>query len=190
MRRRPVPAGVGVACLLSLAAWGCGGPMDPAELRPAPVGGRSVGGGPEVLGVPDPAWTLRTLEGRTFTLEDLRGRPVFVNFWATWCPPCVEELPSIQRLARAVGDSAAHFLLVSPEDGPRVAAFVRRLGLEISPVLEETLAPEAFGELVLPTTVLLDREGRMVLRHRGAAEWDTPEVRAFLLALAGEGGAP
>jgi thiol-disulfide isomerase/thioredoxin len=141
----------------------------------------------QILGVPDPAWTLRRLDGTAFTLGELRGRPVFVNLWATWCPPCVEELASIDRLAREVGEEAVHFVLASPEDAARVRAFAELNDHDLPLVVEETLAPEAFGELVLPTTVILDSEGRMVLRHRGAAEWDTPEVQALLRTLAGEG---
>lgn len=137
---------------------------------------------------PDPDWTLRRLDGSTFTLGDLRGRPVFVNLWATWCPPCVEELPAIDRLARAVAETGVHFLLVSPEEGDRVRRFSERLALELSPVLEETLAPRAFGEMALPTTAILDARGRMVLLHRGAAAWDDPEIVALLRELAGEGG--
>jgi thiol-disulfide isomerase/thioredoxin len=134
---------------------------------------------------PDPTWALRTLDDEVFTLADLRGRPVFVNLWATWCPPCVAELASIERLAASVGD-AVSFVLASPEDHRTVRDFVRRHGLGMDPVLEESLAPESFGAVALPHTVILDSEGRLVLRHRGAADWDTDEVRALLVTLAGE----
>lgn len=155
-------------------------------VRPVPTApGEANEAGMEVLGVPDPAWTLRRLDGTTFTLGQLRGRPVFVNLWATWCPPCVAELASIGRLARAVETTGAHFVLASHEAPETVREFVRRQRPALEPVLEETLAPAAFGELVLPTTAVLDTRGRMVLLHRGAADWNTPEVRALLRALAG-----
>ncbi|MEQ9569712.1 MAG: TlpA disulfide reductase family protein, partial [Longimicrobiales bacterium] len=131
---------------------------------------------------PDPGWTVQTLAGETFTLGEFRGRPVFVNLWATWCPPCVAELASIDRLAAAVGDDVA-FLLVSPEDEAPVRAFLRRRPLAVEPVLERTLAPEALGAEALPHTVILDASGRIVLKHRGAAAWDTPEVEALLRSL-------
>ncbi|WP_405274915.1 TlpA family protein disulfide reductase [Gaopeijia maritima] len=134
---------------------------------------------------PDPAWELRTLDGERFTLGDLRGRPVFVNLWATWCPPCVAELASIDRLAAEVGD-AATFLLVSPEDERAVREFARRRQLGVRPVLESTLVPEEFGLEALPHTVILDAGGGLVLRHRGAADWHTPEVEALLRRLATE----
>ncbi|MBT8335134.1 MAG: TlpA family protein disulfide reductase [Gemmatimonadetes bacterium] len=173
MRRRPRPRRLRDVLLLTVASVGAaacaGGPPAPA----APVAGVR----------PDPGWTLRTLDGDTFTLGELRGRPIFVNLWATWCPPCVAELGSIERLAENIGPSVS-FVLASPEDPRVVREFVRRHGLAVSPVVEETLAPEAFGASALPHTVILDAEGRLVLRHRGAADWDTAEVRALLEALA------
>lgn len=146
-------------------------------------GGAALAAQPDEAVRPDPAWTLRSLDGGTFTLADLRGRPVFINLWATWCPPCVAELASIDGLAAAVGDEVA-FLLVSPEDEAPVRAFLRRHELGVEPVLEVTLAPDALGAVALPHTVVLDADGRVVLRHRGAADWNTSEVTALLEHLA------
>lgn len=131
---------------------------------------------------PDPGWELRRLSGERFTLGSLRGRPVFVNMWASWCPPCVAELASIDGLARAVGDGV-EVLLVSPEDQSSVRSFLGAQELEVEPVLEETLAPETLGLEALPHTVILGPDGRLVLRHRGAADWNTPEVERLLRSL-------
>lgn len=133
--------------------------------------------------VPDPGWTFRRLDGSTLTLGELRGRPVFVNFWATWCPPCVAELSTIGALAGRLADTEVAFVLVSAEETDAVRRFARRLPDVPSPVLEETLAPEAFGRLVLPTTAVLDHQGRLVLLHRGAEDWSIPEVEALLRRL-------
>lgn len=170
-RRRPTRRFAGA--VLAAAAMGA---------APLAAQGDAAPGGPGEGVSPDPGWTLRTLDGATFTLGDLRGRPVFVNVWATWCPPCVAELASIDRLATAVGDGVA-FLLVSPEDEAAVRAFLRRRPLGVEPVLEHTLAPAALGVEALPHTAILDADGAVVLRHRGAAVWDTPEVEALLRAL-------
>ena len=140
----------------------------------------------DILGVPDPEWRLRRLDGSTFSLGELQGNPVFVNLWATWCPPCVAELESIRRLQEELSEAGVHFVLVSPEDEAPVRAFLERERPQVEVVLEETLAPEAFGELVLPTTVILDRQGRMVLLHRGAAAWDSAPVVSLLRHLASE----
>lgn len=165
-----------------LAVWAAGALT--AATGPA-VGQQEGGGGDAVR--PDPGWELRTLRGEPFRLGDLRGRPVFVNLWATWCPPCVAELASIDRLAAELGD-AVTFLLVSPEEEEVVRDFARRQDLGVEPVLEGTMAPEDLGLEALPHTVILDASGALVLQHRGAADWSTPEVRDLLRGLAAAGG--
>ena len=140
---------------------------------------------PDRLTGRDFRWALRTLEGETLRLEHFRGRVLFVNLWATWCPPCTAELASIQALADSLaGEPGVAVLLVSPETARPVARFVRRRALRAPVYLEETRAPARFGAVALPTTVVVDREGRIVLRRRGAADWDDPRVRALLRVLA------
>lgn len=136
--------------------------------------------------VPDPGWRLRTLAGEEIALGDTRGAPVLVNLWATWCPPCVQELASIDRLAERVADAGVQFLLVTPEDEGPVREFLARRPLGVPVYLEGTLAPEALGAIVLPTTFVLDAQGVIRLHHRGAAEWATAEVEEFLRALSAE----
>lgn len=136
--------------------------------------------------VPDPDWRLRNLAGEEIALGDTRGGPVLLNLWATWCPPCIQELASIDRLAERVADAGVRFLLVTPEDEGPVREFLARRPLGVPVYLEGTLAPEALGAIVLPTTFVLDSEGVIRLHHRGAAEWDTPEVEEFLRALSAE----
>lgn len=160
-----------------LSAFGGGVPLLPAAGQQPP---RTEFVEEEVF--PDPDWELRTLEGEELTLGELRGRPVFVNMWATWCPPCVAELASIERLSRAL-EGEVRFLLVSPEEPGVVERFARRQQMAVSPVLEATLAPEALGVEALPHTAILDSSGRLVIRHRGATDWDTPEVEALLRSL-------
>jgi thiol-disulfide isomerase/thioredoxin len=133
--------------------------------------------------VADPDWALRTGTATVIRLGDLRGRPVLVNLWATWCPPCVQEMASLERLADRVRDTRVAFLLVTTEEPAHVEGFLETHPVALPVVFEETLAPEAFGPVVLPTTVVLDARGRVVLRHRGATAWDTDEVERLLRAL-------
>lgn len=130
-------------------------------------------------------WVLRTRDGRETTLSEYRGRVLFVNLWATWCVPCRVELASIQRLARSLPDGAVTFLLISPESPAPVEAFARRADLELPVLTEVTRAPRAWGVEAVPTTWLVDANGRIVLQRRGAAEWDDQAVRDYLLWLAG-----
>lgn len=156
--------------------------MEPARELDAALA-RVAGPDRTSLGMPDPGWTLRRLDGTTFTLGELRGRPVFVNFWATWCAPCVAELASIEALAAELDDTEVAFVLVSAEDAGVVREFSHRYAPGFPLVLEETLAPEGFGSLVLPTTAILDESGRMVLLYRGAEDWARPGVEVLLRRL-------
>ena len=141
----------------------------------------------ETYGEADFDWSLRTLAGEDLTLEEMRGRVLFINMWATWCRPCVLELGGIQALSESLEGSGVTFLLVSPEDPEHVARFLEIHDLDVPAYVEAQEMPPAFGLRALPTTYVVDREGRIVLRHRGAAEWNREEVRDFLLALSAPG---
>lgn len=135
----------------------------------------------------DHDWSVQMLGGGEVELAALRGRVVVINFWATWCAPCVAELSSFQRLveqARAAGLDAT-FLFVTAEPPEVVGPFVERYGWELPFATEVRRAPASLGELVLPTTFVVAPDGRIALKHRGATAWDTPEVMRLLKCLAG-----
>lgn len=141
--------------------------------------------GLEVYGQADYDWTLRTLGGEQVSLDAYRGRVLFINMWASWCAPCVAEMAGIERLKNSMRDSEVEFLLVSPEDPAPVERFVKRYGYNLPIFLEVDPMPDAFGLQALPTTFVVDRAGNIVLKHRGAAEWDQEAVWAFLRSLDG-----
>lgn len=121
-------------------------------------------------------WRLSTLAGEEVSLARFRGQVVFINYWATWCKPCVAELASIQRLQQALAGERIVFLLVSPERPGTVARFLRRHRYTLPAYRELQRPPPAFGFRALPTTWVLDAQGRLVLTHRGAARWDSPRT--------------
>ena len=139
---------------------------------------------PAVHGHADYDWALRGLDGEPFRLERYSGRTLVLNVWATWCAPCVRELASLERLAASVADTDIAFLLVSPERGESVRAFLDRHGYGLPAAVEDQRMPASFGLEAVPTTWVIDPDGRIVLKHRGAARWDTDEVRALLRHLA------
>ncbi|MCM2307484.1 MAG: TlpA family protein disulfide reductase [Sulfuritalea sp.] len=114
-----------------------------------------------------------------------KGRPVLINFWATWCEPCREEMPALARLATRWQARGLTVLTVAVADNDkRVADFLWETLPEKQtlPVLhdrEQTIS-RAWGARVLPTTVVLDRRHRVVLRGQGAIDWDAPAIEQQL----------
>lgn len=132
---------------------------------------------------PGAEWRLETLDGSEVALSDLTGRPLVLNFWATWCAPCVAELRSLERLAASLDGRDVTFAMVSPQDREAVATWVRRRGYRLPFYVEGSRIPAAFGLEAVPTTWVLDAGGRVVLKHRGSVDWDRDDVRALLLGL-------
>ncbi len=130
----------------------------------------------------------RDIDGNERSLDDYRGSVVVVNFWATWCPPCRAEMPSIDRLAGAVKDNDIKVVAISVDRTgiERVAGFFEEIGVENLPVLhdQKSAVARAAGALGLPVTIILDQKGREVARLQGEAEWDSADVQALLIRLA------
>lgn len=133
----------------------------------------------------DLSWSMLSLSGQRVTLEAFRGRVILVNSWATWCEPCVAELRSLRELRAAIPDTSLVFVLVAPQQRVSVQSFVRRRALSLPVYLETSPAPAVYQFEAVPTTWIIDRDGRIALRHRGARNWNTPAVRAQLAALLG-----
>jgi thiol-disulfide isomerase/thioredoxin len=124
-----------------------------------------------------------TLDGKSISLADFRGRLVLVNFWATWCSPCVAEMPSLDRLQAALSAEGLTVLTLSEDRNPAVIPpFFKQHGLKHLPQAHDPAGrlSRAFGIRGLPTTILIDREGREVGRIEGPAEWDSPEAQALV----------
>jgi cytochrome c biogenesis protein CcmG/thiol:disulfide interchange protein DsbE len=120
---------------------------------------------------------LQALEGRSVKLSDLRGKVVMVHFWATWCPPCVEELPTIDTLYRTIADKDFQLLAVSVDDAaPEVVAFLKKHGLNL-PVLMDPGRKTAgrYGTYKFPETYIVDRQGMVRVKVIGPRDWSRPE---------------
>ena len=123
-------------------------------------------------------------EGNEVRLSDFAGKVVLLNLWATWCPPCRAEMPSLDRLAGAMaGPDFAVVALSTDRGGPaRIRKFLDDTGVKHLGVYQDAhmqLAREA-GAIGLPVTLLLDRQGREIGRVTGDAVWDSPEAKALL----------
>ena len=128
--------------------------------------------------------TFRDLYGAPLTLADYSGKVVLLNIWATWCPPCRAEMPTIDRLAGEMeGPDFAVIALSTDRAGPeRVAQFFDDIGIENLRVINDRSGKfsRQAGVLGLPVTLILDRQGREIARVLGDADWASPEARAIL----------
>ena len=122
--------------------------------------------------------------GRPVAMERYRGKVVLVNFWATWCAPCIHEMPTLDRLQAALGgpDFAVLAVSLDRKGMAAVGPFWREQGYKHLPILLDSRWKTArrLGVNGLPATFLLDRKGRIVGYLLGPAEWDSPQARAFL----------
>ncbi len=137
-----------------------------------------------------PAFDFTTASGETKTLAAYTGRGVVLNFWATWCEPCIKEMPALDQLARAVGDDRIAVLPLSSDraGAPAVEAFYKEKNIRSLPVLLDAdgAAARAIGARGIPTTVILDAEGRERQRVEGAVDWSKPDVAAALRKVIGK----
>jgi cytochrome c biogenesis protein CcmG, thiol:disulfide interchange protein DsbE len=136
-----------------------------------------------------PGLRLPALSGGEIDLASQRGKVVVLNFWATWCPPCVAEMPSLERLHRALGPEGLSVVTVSTdEDEAELQRFVSRLSLTL-PVLKDPggrAAASAYHTTGYPETFVLDREGRLLEHVVGPDEWDSAErIAGFRRRLEG-----
>jgi thiol-disulfide isomerase/thioredoxin len=192
-----LPLALAALALVLLAAGGV-----VVALAVTPSGGSTAAAGaeaPQVASAGPP--NLRTLDppapapqvafevegGRSATLADYRGRAVLLNFWATWCPPCRQEMPSLERLAARLGgdDLVVMTMSVDRGDESQITDFYERIGaahLGIFRDPEMSLA-HRLHVVGLPTTVLIDADGMIVAEVVGAVEWDSPAAVAALRSL-------
>ena len=134
-----------------------------------------------------PAITFYDAEGKALSLDDFRGRYVLVNLWATWCGPCINELPSLVRLqARLPQDQITVLPLdLEKHDAQKVAEFLERTKIEGLPIFidRDFSAMRGFAANELPLTILIDSEGREVARAAGEQQWDHADSIAYLKAV-------
>lgn len=135
-------------------------------------------------------WTIRPLDGEPTSLEAYRGRVLFINVWASWCTPCIREMGSIERLAGRLRDTDVAFLIVAAENEPPVRRHLRRYAYDLPIYLEVERIPAAFGLRGIPTTWIVDRDGRIMLLRHGESEWDRDDVETLLRSLVDAAGRP
>jgi len=137
--------------------------------------------------VPAPEFTLEDMDEEQHSLKDLRGKVVLLNFWATWCPPCRREMPSMERLYQKLsGEDFTVIAVNQMEDGDHVFAYIGQLDVDPTFTIlfdKDSKVSNSFRVNGLPTTYLIDKQGKIRYRAIGGREFDHPEVEKQIMQL-------
>jgi peroxiredoxin len=137
-------------------------------------------------GSPAPDFTLRDLNGGEVRLSSLRGKVVLLNFWATWCPPCREEVPSMVKLNRAMAGKQFQMLAVSIDEGgkPAIEAFFKESKSSLPALLDtDGSTGKRYGLTGVPETFVIDTKGVIMKKVIGPMDWSDPAVISYLSGL-------
>jgi len=136
-----------------------------------------------IYGTADYSWSYRTLEGKELMFSELKGKVVFINFWATWCKPCVAEMPAIQNLYDSLKNENIAFLLISNEDEKTIQKFMDEKRFTFPVYLRSKELPKVFKTIGIPATFIISRDGSVVFKHVGSAKWDDESCLSFIRGL-------
>ncbi len=135
----------------------------------------------KAVSIADYNWAFETMDGKTVNMKDFAGKTIFINVWATWCPPCVAEMPSIQQLHDQVKDNEnIVFVIVTNEKKPRVEAFIKKHGFTFPIVMARSKTPKAFHSESIPVSFLVSPKGEIVLKEYGSQKWHGEETVKLL----------
>lgn len=127
-------------------------------------------------------WMLTDMEGKVVNLDQSRDRVAIINLWGTWCPPCIAEMPGLQKLYDDYGEEV-DFYLVSSEDRSTIDRFMQAKGYNLPAYQLSSNPPETLAYRSLPTTFLIDKQGQILIRKTGAANWNSDSTRQLLEQL-------
>lgn len=136
----------------------------------------------------DYLFAMETVDGETVSLSDFRGDVVFINVWASWCPPCVGEMPTIETLYENLsGQNNIRFILLSmDEDQQKAVDFMEDKEFPIPYYFPSSALPDEFRSQYLPTTYVISKEGRMVYEKAGIADYSSANFAQWMKELATE----
>jgi thiol-disulfide isomerase/thioredoxin len=127
-------------------------------------------------------WELLSMSGEVVNFSESLGKPVVLNLWATWCPPCVAEMPALQNLYDEFNQEV-DFYFVSSEDSGKLKKWLKTKAYNLPVYNAYSTFPRDLESSTLPTTFLLDRQGRIVMKEVGSAKWDSDFVKNYLQDL-------
>lgn len=135
-----------------------------------------------------PEMNFRSEDGQLINLSENKGKVFFINFWATWCPPCRAEMPSINALYSKVKNKDKVIFIMVDVDNKIASSvkFMKNRSYQLQVYSSESVIPEQIFNGSLPTTLIIDAEGNIVFHHTGMADYDNPEMINFLNTLSGQ----
>lgn len=137
------------------------------------------------LSAEDYQWPLADASGNPVYLSRFQDKVIFLNFWATWCPPCRAEMPSIQKLYNDYKDKIA-FVLVTTEKPETVHEYFRQENFDMPVYYQTYESPPDLATRSIPTTFIIDRKGSIALTHKGASKWNARKIRRLIDGLTEE----
>ena len=132
---------------------------------------------------PAPEFLLATLDDQKSSLEDYKGQYVLLNFWATWCPPCLEEMPSMESIYQRYQGKGFTVVAISSDEGGKadITPFIDKLGVTFPILIDADKAVSSiYGATNLPLSFLLNPEGEVIAGSEGARDWESPEAISVL----------
>lgn len=135
-----------------------------------------------------PSADFADADGKTINLQNLKGKVVFLNFWATWCPPCIAEMPSVNALHNKFKDNKNVVFLLVDADGKmkQSSAFMKKHNYDLPVYIPAGPIPGEIFRGSLPTTIIINKKGKIVFGHEGMADYDSPQVHKFIDELINE----
>jgi len=124
-------------------------------------------------------WEVEDMDGNVIELAQFKNQVLFLNFWATWCPPCIAEMPSIQRLYDEYGNKMA-FVLASQESKGILNEFMEERGFTFPVYVVRSRKPDVFSSRSIPASFLISPEGQVMMKKQGAARWDGSKVKTLI----------
>ena len=121
--------------------------------------------------------------GNTLSLEDFKGKPIFLNMWATWCPPCIAEMPNINKLHNEVGSEVAFVMVSLDEDFETAKGFNTRKGFNLPIYTLQSRRPVMYQSTTVPTTYVISASGELMLTHKGMSNYNTSKFKRFLKSI-------
>lgn len=127
---------------------------------------------------------LENSRGERVSMKEFKGKKIFFNVWATWCPPCIEEMPTIHNLYEEVGDSGVEFLMLTmDQDFQKAIDFRNKYGYNFEIYRPLSGIPAMYHTKLIPTTFVINSEGYLVLQHDGMGKFDSEQFKTFLAAV-------